>query len=83
MKKKQSTWHVVGDGLQLGASIAFAVLIGAAAGYWIDGKLTTFPVFSIVFFLLGIAAAARNVWLSIRKDMPGYKGDDEGKKEGR
>jgi F0F1-type ATP synthase assembly protein I len=84
VKKKQSTWHVVGDGLQLGASVSFAVLIGAAAGYWIDGKLEkTFPIFSIIFFLLGIAAACRNVWLSIRRDMPGYKGDAEEKKEGR
>ncbi|MEW6348953.1 MAG: AtpZ/AtpI family protein [Thermodesulfobacteriota bacterium] len=83
MKKKQSTWQVVGDGLQLGASIVFAILIGAAVGYWIDGKLATFPVFSIIFFLLGIAAAASNVWKSIRKDMPGYKGDAEERKEGR
>ena len=83
MKKKQSTWLVVGDGLQLGASIVCAILLGAAAGYWIDGKLKTFPSFSIIFFLLGIAAAGRNIWLTIRKDMPGYKGDAEDNKEGR
>ncbi|HTY22500.1 MAG TPA: AtpZ/AtpI family protein [Desulfomonilaceae bacterium] len=64
-----STWKVVGDALQLGASIVLAVFIGAGIGYWLDGKLGTFPYLSIIFFFLGIAAAGRNVWLAVRKQL--------------
>jgi ATP synthase protein I len=60
---------VVGDSLQLGASIAFAVFIGAFIGYFLDGRLGTFPYCSIVFFLFGIAAAAKNVWVAVRKEL--------------
>uniref|UniRef100_A0A7C4EWJ1 AtpZ/AtpI family protein n=1 Tax=Desulfomonile tiedjei TaxID=2358 RepID=A0A7C4EWJ1_9BACT len=63
----QTTWRLVGDSLQLGASIVFAIFIGAGIGYWLDGKFGTFPYLSIVFFLFGIAAACRNVWIAVRK----------------
>lgn len=70
MKKKVSTtWKLVGDALQLGASIVFAIFIGAFIGYWIDGKLGTFPWFSIIFFCFGVAAAGRNVWIAVRKEL--------------
>jgi ATP synthase protein I len=59
----------MGDALQLGASIVFAIFIGAFIGYWLDGKLSTFPYLSIIFFCLGIAAAAKNVWREVRKQL--------------
>ncbi len=67
--KTDSTWRMVGDALQLGASIVLAIFIGAGIGYWLDGKLGTFPYLSIIFFCLGIGAAARNVWLVARKQL--------------
>lgn len=73
MKKVTSTWRVVGDALQLGASIVLAIFIGAALGYWLDGKFGTFPYLSIIFFLLGVAAAARNVWVEVRKQLRSEK----------
>jgi ATP synthase protein I len=69
VKKAGQTWLLVGDALQLGASIVLAIFIGAGIGYWLDSKLGTFPYLSIVFFLLGIGAAARNVWIAIRKQL--------------
>ncbi len=69
MKGWRTTWIVVGDALQLGASIVFSILIGAAFGYWLDSKLDTFPWFSIVFFFLGVAAAGRNVWIVVRREL--------------
>lgn len=69
MKRIRTTWRLVGDGLQLGASIVFAIFIGAGFGYWLDGKLGTFPYLSILFFCFGVAAAARNVWIEIRKQL--------------
>jgi ATP synthase protein I len=69
VKKVSTTWKLVGDSLQLGASIVFAIFIGAGLGYWLDGKFGTFPYLSILFFGLGIAAAARNVWIEVRKQL--------------
>ena len=69
MKNIATNWQVVGDALQLGASIVLAIFIGAGIGYWLDGKLGTFPYLSIIFFFLGIAAAGRNVWIAVRKQL--------------
>ncbi len=69
MKKIYTNWQVVGDALQLGASIVLAIFIGAGIGYWLDDMLGTFPYLSIVFFFLGIAAAGRNVWIAVRKEL--------------
>jgi ATP synthase protein I len=73
VKKVTSTWRLAGDALQLGASIVFAIFIGAALGYWLDGKIGTFPYLSIIFFLLGVAAAGRNVWIEVRKQLRNEK----------
>ena len=69
MKKIYSNWQVVGDALQLGASIVIAIFVGAAIGYWLDDMLGTFPCLSIIFFFLGIGAAGRNVWIAVRKQL--------------
>jgi ATP synthase protein I len=69
VKNIATNWQVVGDALQLGASIVLAIFIGAGIGYWLDGKLGTFPYLSIIFFFLGIAAAGRNVWIAVRKQL--------------
>lgn len=72
-KNWKTTWQVVGDALQLGASIVFAILIGAALGWWLDSKLGTRPWLSIIFFLFGVAAAGRNVWIAVRKELRSYE----------
>lgn len=69
MKRISTTWRLVGDALQLGASIVFAIFIGAGIGYWLDGKFGTFPYLSILFFFFGVGAAARNVWIEVRKQL--------------
>jgi ATP synthase protein I len=69
VKKIVSNWQVAGDALQLGGSIVLATFIGAGFGYWLDGLLGTFPYLSIIFFFLGIAAAGRNVWIAVRKQL--------------
>ena len=69
----RTVWRQVGDALELGASIVFAIFIGAIFGYWLDGKVGTFPYLSIIFFLLGVAAAARNVWIEVRKQLRSEK----------
>jgi ATP synthase protein I len=75
VRKISTTWTQVGDGLQLGASIVFAIFIGFGIGYWLDGRFGTFPYLSVVFFFLGIAAAARNVWIEVRKQLRVNQGE--------
>lgn len=69
MKRVSTTWRLLGDSLQLGASIVFAIFIGAFIGYWLDGKFGTFPYLSIIWFCLGVAAAVRNVMIEVRKQL--------------
>jgi len=73
VKQWKTTWQVVGDALQLGVSIVLAIFIGAGLGYWLDGKLGTFPYLSIIGFLSGVAAAGRNVWIVVRKELEADK----------
>jgi ATP synthase protein I len=68
VKNLTTTWKLVGDGLQLGASIVFAILIGAALGWWLDGKFGT-SYLKFIFFGFGVAAAGRNVWIEVRKQL--------------
>lgn len=50
----------------VGIMFPVATAMGAAAGYWLDAKLGTFPWFSIVFFFLGIAAAFLNLLRTVK-----------------
>jgi ATP synthase protein I len=76
VKRITTTWRLVGDALQLGASIVFAIFIGFGIGYWLDGKVGSFPLLTIVFFFLGIAAAVRNVLIEVRKQLRNNKDTD-------
>lgn len=43
--------------LGMGTALAATVLLGVGAGYWIDGKLGTRPVFFLIGAGLGLGAA--------------------------
>ena len=51
----------------LSFSIALAILIGLAIGYWLDTRYDTSPWFTLVFIGLGIIAGFRNIYLAIEK----------------
>jgi ATP synthase protein I len=51
----------------LGFSVALAIFIGVFAGIFIDRWLGTAPWFLFIFFALGIAAAARNMMMALKK----------------
>lgn len=53
----------------VGLSFVLALVIGTAVGWWLD-KLTGWsPLFFILFFLLGLAAGIRNVYITTKKFM--------------
>jgi ATP synthase protein I len=54
-------------GLRAGSEFIAAILVGGAIGWGLDWALKTKPAFTIVFFLLGVAAG---VWNVIRATSP-------------
>ena len=54
-------------GLQAGSEFIAAILVGGAIGWGLDWLLHSKPAFTILFFLLGVAAG---VWNVIRATSP-------------
>ena len=57
-----STLQLIGQLSTIGLSFVFALVLGFAAGYWVDGMLGTSPWLSFVGFFLGLAAGVLNVY---------------------
>jgi ATP synthase protein I len=51
----------------LGLQVALAIFIGYGIGQYLDMKFKTGPWMTIFFFVLGVAAALRNIGLAIKK----------------
>jgi ATP synthase protein I len=51
----------------LGLQIVLSIFIGFGIGRYLDKRFDTEPWLTAVFFLLGLAAAGRNVGLAIKK----------------
>ncbi|HVY48602.1 MAG TPA: AtpZ/AtpI family protein [Minicystis sp.] len=54
-------YKAIGSFGTLGIEIALSILFGSYAGYWADGKLGTSPVFVVLGFGFGCAAAVKSV----------------------
>ncbi len=68
--KKNKDWRHIKDlayFASLGLQMAFSIFIGYGIGRYLDGKFDTHPWLTIIFFVLGIAAAFRNIGLAIKK----------------
>lgn len=46
----------------VGLEVVLSVLLGLGIGWWLDGKLGTAPILSVLWFGFGIAAAGRAIW---------------------
>jgi F0F1-type ATP synthase assembly protein I len=57
-----SAWKTVGALSTVGLSFVLAIVIGTAAGHWVDQKLGTGPWGFFVGFFLGLAAGILNVY---------------------
>jgi ATP synthase protein I len=58
----QTTWQLIGQLSSIGMSFVFALVLGFAAGYWLDGVLGTKPWLEFVGFFFGLAAGVLNVY---------------------
>ncbi len=53
--------------MTLGLSFSIAVMIGLAIGFYLDRKLHTFPLMTIIWLIIGFAAGLKNLYLAIKK----------------
>ena len=51
----------------LGLQVALSIFIGYGIGRYLDRRWDTAPWLTVIFFILGVAAAIRNMGLAIRK----------------
>jgi ATP synthase protein I len=51
----------------LGFQVALSIVIGLAAGVYLDRKFGTSPWLTLILLGMGIVAGFRNLWLAIRK----------------
>lgn len=64
---KNSAWKYLGLVTQIGLTIVFAALIGALIGLFLDGKLGTKIIFTLLFILVGAAAGVWSAYQQIIK----------------
>jgi ATP synthase protein I len=62
----------MGLGLRASSEFVAAIVVGALIGWGLDYGLGTKPAFSIIFFMLGVAAG---VWNVIRVTSPSSRGE--------
>lgn len=52
---------------EIGITLLFTTLAGVLAGYWVDQRLGTLPIFVLVGLLLGMGAGALAVYRLITR----------------
>lgn len=73
---KRELLRFVGVASTVGINLVVTTFVGFAIGYWlIDGNLHTFPWFTIVFTLLGIASGFRYLFKIAKR--AGQEGNDD------
>jgi ATP synthase protein I len=61
---------------EIGFVLLFTVLAGIVAGYWLDQRLGTIPVFVLVGFTIGCASGALGCWRLISRFLAMMDADD-------
>ena len=51
----------------MGISIALAIVIAIAIGYYLDKWFQTSPLFFLIFMILGIVAGFRNIYVIMKR----------------
>jgi F0F1-type ATP synthase assembly protein I len=53
--------------LAIGGAVAGCVIVGLGVGWFVDGRVHTFPIFALVGLAVGIAAAAAYLYAKFSK----------------
>lgn len=59
------------DASTIGFQVAFSIFIGLGIGWWLDGRIGTFPWLTLVFLVMGVVAGFRNYYRFIKKQQKG------------
>jgi ATP synthase protein I len=70
-----TTWQLIGQLSTIGMSFVFALVLGFAAGYWLDNTLGTRPWLSFIGFFFGLAAGVLNVYRVLKLSNAASKSD--------
>lgn len=52
---------------EIGIVLLITILAGLGAGYWVDTRLNSLPIFALIGFALGLVVGARGVWVLISR----------------
>ena len=61
---------------EIGFVLLFTVLAGVLAGYWLDQRLGTIPIFVLVGFAVGTISGAIGCWRLMSKFLAEMDDDD-------
>ena len=61
---------------EIGFILLFTVLAGTLAGYWLDQRLGTIPIFVLVGFAVGTISGAIGCWRLMSKFLAKMDDDD-------
>ena len=61
---------------EIGFVLLFTVLAGVLAGYWLDQRLGTIPIFVLVGFAVGTISGAIGCWRLMSKFLAKMDDDD-------
>ncbi|MCL1889851.1 MAG: AtpZ/AtpI family protein [Desulfovibrionaceae bacterium] len=64
--QRSGLWGTAGRASVLGLHLVSGMLVGGALGYFLDKYLGTGPWLKLVFFILGLGAGARNIYLDLK-----------------
>jgi len=53
----------------LGIELALSVVVGMLGGRWLDGKLSTSPLFTLLGLVLGLVAGLRSILRTLKQSM--------------
>lgn len=65
--KERNPWRQVGVVLGMGFSFAAAVVIGVFLGLWLDKKLGTTPLFTLILGAAGLAAGVAELLRELKR----------------
>jgi ATP synthase protein I len=76
--KNSGIFDAFGLAGSIGLHMVSGILVGFFIGYWLDKWLDTSPWLKLVFFILGVAAGFRNVYLDAKILLKEQEGKNAG-----
>jgi len=66
-RETRRLWRELAYYSSLGFQIALSIVIGLAAGIYLDRRFSTTPWLTLIFLGMGIVAGFRNIWIALKK----------------